>query len=59
MTLYRYGFNIAKEGIYANAEWPEIRPALEKDWSERYQDRPWKEYEEAVRDGWLMGKTPG
>jgi hypothetical protein len=54
---YRYGFEQGR-GSFANSEWEVIRDDLRQEWETLHRNQNWFDHEEAVRQGWLTGRTP-
>ncbi len=49
---YRFGYAMAASPRYQQMEWEEVESAARQDWEDRYTDRPWVDYRDAVYFGW-------
>jgi uncharacterized membrane protein len=55
---YRYGFEQGGRSEFSNAEWDHIRAELRQGWEQINSELNWVDHEDAVRQGWLTGRTP-
>jgi len=49
---YRYGHEMRGRPEYSSRAWGEVEPEFQRDWTERYPERPWTKASRAVRDTW-------
>lgn len=52
---YRYGFEMASDPRYGNADWSDIERQAHRNWDEGTMG-PWDRYKDAVRYGWERGR---
>ena len=55
MPAYRYGYDMASDNRYQNADWNAVAPEARRRWDER-DDGPWEEFKDAIRHGWDRAK---
>lgn len=54
--MYFFGFEKGRDERFAAADWDLVRDTLRVDWEERYPDLEWEMYQDAVYEGWRIGR---
>lgn len=56
---YRYGWEMSNRPEYTGRGWSEAESDLRSGWENRYPDRPWDRFADAVREAWEGVKRQG